>query len=215
MRHRTIKNKLNKGNKSERDRVFGWFSNSHRIMYTEISKQCKSGDVILEIGALYGQSTSFLANHIKHKKVKFYVVDLWDINIKQKYIDMFEKEYGNDMYSVFYKNLDRDNLWNETNPLKVIPMKMTSDDAFQHFLDNDIKFNYIYIDGDHSYEQVLKDIQGAEKVISKNGTIAGDDWNKPGVKKALEEHYAGRFSLFGDKNHQNWKLHTNSGEQSC
>lgn len=184
-------------------RFFGWFSQSHRETYDKIANECKSGDKILEIGALFGKSTTYLADKIRHKDIEFYVVDLWDIHIKKKYVDMFQKKYGNDMYKVFQENLKKHNLHkllDSSVKLKIIPLKMSSDDAFTFFLNSDIKFDYIYIDGDHSYEQVLKDIRGAEKTIMPGGMIAGDDWIKPGVKKVLKEHYADRFKLFGEKN---------------
>jgi len=55
--------------------------------------------------------------------------------------------------------------------------------------------NYVdllLIDGDHSYEQVKRDIQNYLPKVKKGGKIIGDDYNLEGVKNASDE-------IFGDK----------------
>lgn len=49
-------------------------------------------------------------------------------------------------------------------------IKTTSDKFFEH-LDVDDKFDIIFIDGDHSYDQVIKDISNSLKHLSANGMI--------------------------------------------
>ena len=38
------------------------------------------------------------------------------------------------------------------------------------------KLDWIYIDGSHKYDNVLKDLTGASKIINAAGRIFGDDW---------------------------------------
>lgn len=47
--------------------------------------------------------------------------------------------------------------------------------------------NFIFIDGDHRYSAVRMDLMCAKNLISKNGIIAGDDYNWPEVKKAVDD----------------------------
>jgi hypothetical protein len=50
--------------------------------------------------------------------------------------------------------------------------------------------DFIYIDADHSYEWVKKDLNNALKKINKNGIIAGHDYEKnifPGCFRAVNE----------------------------
>lgn len=50
-------------------------------------------------------------------------------------------------------------------------------------------FDYIYIDGDHSYEGVKKDIEAWYSKVKKNGILAGHDYIdfKTGLRKAVDE----------------------------
>jgi predicted O-methyltransferase YrrM len=51
----------------------------------------------------------------------------------------------------------------------------------------------IVVDGDHSREGVLSDLQWAEKIIADGGIVVLDDYGDaawPGVGEALETHLA-------------------------
>jgi len=54
---------------------------------------------------------------------------------------------------------------------------------------DDKTFDYIYIDGDHSYEQALNDIKVWFPKVKDNGIVAGHDFKEsfPGVVKAVVE----------------------------
>ncbi len=65
---------------------------------------------------------------------------------------------------------------------KVIFIKKNSDNAL-----NDIKKKYdlIYIDANHDYEYVLRDLENYWKVLNVNGLLCGDDIDQPFVFQAL------------------------------
>ena len=54
-----------------------------------------------------------------------------------------------------------------------VKKKCTSD---EFFLDNNLTFDLIYIDGYHKAEQVLKDFKNAWKVLNKDGILIFDDF---------------------------------------
>jgi predicted O-methyltransferase YrrM len=56
----------------------------------------------------------------------------------------------------------------------------------------DKSLDYIFIDGDHSYEGALRDCELFFPKIKSNGIFAGHDWSFDGVRKAINE--------FKDKN---------------
>ena len=50
----------------------------------------------------------------------------------------------------------------------------------------------VYIDGDHTYDSVVKDLAAWYPKVKKGGIICGDDINWPGVKKAVDEFFVRR-----------------------
>ena len=96
-------------------------------------------------------------------------------------------------------NLDqsgRDNVYNVmTNKLKEfgsrwILNKMTSDEALGLFIHNEY-YDFIFIDGLHTYEQVLKDCRNYYPKIKKGGVFSGHDYKViSGVNKAVNEFAA-------------------------
>lgn len=67
--------------------------------------------------------------------------------------------------------------------------RLTSDDAVRLF--DDDAFDFIFIDGLHEYEQVLKDCQNYWPKIKKGGVFAGHDYRViEGVGRAVDEFAA-------------------------
>jgi predicted O-methyltransferase YrrM len=49
------------------------------------------------------------------------------------------------------------------------------------------KFDFIIVDASHQYEDAKNDLKIAWELLKENGTIIGDDFVWPGVRKALDE----------------------------
>lgn len=81
-----------------------------------------------------------------------------------------------------------------SNDESVSLFKGKSADFFKSIPDHSLDF--VYIDGDHSYEGVVKDLSMARTKVKKDGIISGHDYcpRFPGVMKALDE-FSNRFSL--------------------
>ena len=63
-----------------------------------------------------------------------------------------------------------------------------SDKALEELEDG--KYDFIYIDADHSYEWAIHDMTNYWEKVKDGGVLCGHDRNLPGVKKALEEFTA-------------------------
>lgn len=64
----------------------------------------------------------------------------------------------------------------------------STDKAIEFYKKNGTKFDFIFIDADHSYEQVYKDIVGCRELLSPNGIISGHDYGSwEGVARAVHE----------------------------
>lgn len=72
---------------------------------------------------------------------------------------------------------------------KVVWLFQKSETASELFPDK--YFDYVYIDGEHSYEEVKKDLELWYPKVKVKGILAGHDYNSlvawPGVTKAVKE----------------------------
>jgi hypothetical protein len=73
---------------------------------------------------------------------------------------------------------------------------------FKNFLEeNDSKFDLIYIDGGHEYNDVITDVNDFLPRVKSGGIIAGHDYScdYPGVEKAVKELFPNKkINLFLD-----------------
>ena len=159
----------------------------------------KPNTIGAEIGVWMGNtSTQFLKKGLK----KFYMVDSYSVEpykenterSYQEYIAKYQPITGEISEAGFQRFYDR--VHNEVKERFQDPeveiCRMTSDMWFEQF--NDEMLDWIYIDGDHSYEGCLRDLENSLKVVKQGGLILGDDygwpnakWSKPGVTKAVDE----------------------------
>ncbi len=99
------------------------------------------------------------------------------IIFKEKYKNYLEIGCDND------ENFSKINIDNKVgvDPLKGGTLRMTSDEFFKT---NKIKFDIIFLDGLHTYEQTIKDINNSLKFINNKGVIIIHDclpkkiWNQ-------------------------------------
>ena len=155
-----------------------------------------------EIGVWMGNtSTQFLKKGLK----KLYMVDSYSVEpykenterSYQEYIAKYQPITGEFSEAGFQRFYDR--VYNEVKERFQDPeveiCRMTSDRWFKLFQNHMLDFlDWIYIDGDHSYEGCLRDLENSLKVVRQGGLILGDDygwpnakWSKPGVTKAVDE----------------------------
>lgn len=166
---------------SHKKEIYGFFG--FKQIYDMVPSILEDGDNILEIGAFLGKSTSYMCDLIKKtgKKVNFYVIDPWEKNTASSSKNIRDK-LPDDMFSKFKENMhSRDCLNN------IIPIKDFSKNAYNQV--KHLKFKFIFIDGSHSYEDVKKDLILYEPLVVNNGLFAGDDYQCPDVKKAVDEYF--------------------------
>ena len=87
----------------------------------------------------------------------------------------------NDRDNVYEKFISKMNVYKDRYKL----YKMTSDDAVTFFKDNSLDF--IFVDGLHEYDQVLKDCENYYPKLKSGGLMAGHDYNAiAGVRNAVD-----------------------------
>jgi predicted O-methyltransferase YrrM len=155
---------------------FNWFQYSP--FYDWISY--KNYTKMAEVGVWKGHSISYLAN--RNPKSEIYAIDLFEDSDISK-IDNKLQIHVDNIYQIYNKNLE---LSNTRNIIKDI--KSCSWDAAFLFEDN--YFDFVFIDADHEYDSVKKDIEAWFPKVKKGGILAGHDYGYPkwpGVKIAVDE----------------------------
>jgi predicted O-methyltransferase YrrM len=135
----------------------------------ELIKLIKPNSIIVEIGCYAGESTELFAEVGK----TVYAVDPWqdnyDTNLHLRPMKEIKESFDRRLSG--FKN--------------IIVLQMTSEEASKLFLEHSI--DVVYIDGDHRYEFVKKDIELWLPKIKRNGIICGHDYNTNSVKKAIRD----------------------------
>lgn len=137
--------------------------------------------VIVEIGSWKGRSTKAIAMATPGV---VYAVDHWARGSPEDGEEDFQK--GDRVYAEFRRNLSA-----EIQAGKVIPLRGRSTEVAARA---DIHPDMIFIDGDHSYDSVVSDIDAWWPKISPEGILCGHDFNPetwPGVVRAVKEKVPG------------------------
>jgi hypothetical protein len=150
-----------------------------------------SNSFILEIGVHRAEFSRALLKNFNPKKLV--LVDPWIAFNDSEYDSSF---YGNKLkngqslqdqyYDEVVKSFDK-----EIKNYKVEIVRDTSDNFFTK---NVVEFDLIYIDGNHIYDYVKKDIFNSLKFLKQDGIIVLDDyklngWWKDGVTKAVNYYH--------------------------
>ena len=146
---------------------------------------------LLEIGAYAGESTAIFCQHFKS------VITI------DRFMDCLDMLEGNivfgSMTKIYEAFLERMSSYANYQLIK-----KTSDEAFKELTDKPVPqyFDVVYIDGDHRYEQVKKDVVNYSVLVSQGGFLAGHDYCEgyEGVVRAVNESYGQPDAIFLDTN---------------
>ena len=135
---------------------------------------------ILEIGSWFGASTLSWAQGLE----KYYdangsidCVDAWqpffeiDNHKDQVYVKEMEQLLRDDVvFKIFLHNIKT-----IKSQININYHRTFSDEFFKE--NKEKKYNLIFIDADHSYDAVIKDIKNSIELIEEDGVVCGDDLN--------------------------------------
>ena len=139
-----------------------------------------------EIGVNKGHFSERILEIVKPKKL--HLIDPWKFEDGEFY-EAGEKIQDQKTLDIRFHNVQK-KFANEIKKSQVVINRSSSNEILPKFDDN--YFDWIYIDGNHSYEFVKKDLELSYMKIKNGGLITGDDYYdgevcKGGVKKAVCE----------------------------
>jgi len=170
---------------------------------TDIAKVVKrwipENSVGAEIGIWKGETSKLLLTKCRY----LHMVDPYNISVYEKTTDWLNMGYEKILerysplvgstnpedFQKFYDDLFV-NVCEEFKDLPVTIHRMTSREWFNVSGVKDL--DWIYIDGDHSYEGVMEDLISSLNVVKENGLIFLDDYSRhnslhPGVRAAVTD----------------------------
>lgn len=150
---------------------------NYHDFYKKVFEELPDGANIAEVGVFKGHSVVYMATLAKEsrKQITIYAVDTFMGSIEHK-------EQGiTDYYDEFCVNIHACGVSKYVVP---VPAASVCAVKFDYIPDLD----FVFIDADHSYEAVKKDIEAWYLKVKKGGIFAGHDYRaSPDVKKAVDE----------------------------
>jgi hypothetical protein len=177
---------------------FGAPPHDNRFARAEfVSSLIEPGDVGVEIGVLLG----VFAYHVllRREPSRLYLIDPWEYGLQADLepAPTPEKQAAKDEQFEMTRRLF------ERCP-NVEILRMKSHDAASLFSDGSL--DYVYIDGEHSYEAVTRDLDHYLPKVKVGGHLIGDDYGWSGVGAAVDEfhaRHAGELSFLVDPYSEN------------
>lgn len=130
----------------------------------------------VELGVGKGLSTCYLAKLLS-EDAELYAVDFYEKQFK-KYFDYNISKLNEDVKKIIHK------------------IKGVSWETAEKF--DDASIDFVFIDADHAYESVKKDILAWFPKVRRGGILAGHDYvpSQPGVRRAVDELFGAERKIF-------------------
>ncbi|NOU16982.1 MAG: class I SAM-dependent methyltransferase [Bacteroidales bacterium] len=158
-------------------------SNSRTFLLERMPKN----SICAEVGTWKGDFSQRMIDETNPKKI--YLIDPYMYVADYKYA-LYGGYSGSQekMDEIYQSVVFRFSSMIERGQLEIIRKK--SDEGLGSLIDNTL--DWIYIDGNHTYEYVRNDLLGSWGKVKVGGFITGDDYGLPGwwndgVKKAVDE----------------------------
>lgn len=168
-------------------KVKGWFSEKQKKWYRQTISNIQNGTIV-EVGVYGGVSVLSVIDICIKNNNTIYAIDPWekletltDQKVDEKTIKNAQ-ERAKSLRLNLEKIIDK---YQYHNHLKLICD--FSPQASNNFEDSSL--DLVFIDGNHTYDAVVKDINGWWKKVKPGKMLSGHDYDvkKFGVKKAVDE----------------------------
>jgi hypothetical protein len=168
------------------EKIEGWFD--FQDIYTQAVNAAGENAHFVEVGSWFGKSTIFMAVEIanSNKKIRFDAIDHWEGSPGEM------KEHGgmtpmnqyindNSVESAFMQFI------NNIEPCKDYINVVRGDSSLEVLKYEDNSLDFVFIDSDHSYDSIKKEVINWWPKIKNGGIIGGHDYNYISVCRAVNE----------------------------
>ena len=131
------------------------------VLKTLVESVANPSMKILEVGNWLGDSTLVLAEVARKNNGTLYCIDWWKGNIGTDLETIASRE---DIFSLFWQRI-----CNAGFEEIVVPIRASTDTAAEILKER--VFDLVFIDGDHRYDQTLKDVRNYSPLVKPDGGI--------------------------------------------
>lgn len=150
-----------------------------------LAEQASRARLVVEVGSWKGRSTRALGENVRGC---VFAVDTWAGQADDStHVNRELAQRGRaEVYGEFLRNVG-----DLIAARRVIPVESTSIEAAEAFTRTHGLgvFDLVFLDGEHGYEGVRADIAAYLPLVRPGGLMAGHDFPKPGVRRAVLERF--------------------------
>ncbi len=174
-------------NISRAQTIEGWMADSE---LSWLAQQARKSSIVVELGSWNGRSSRAIADNLP-ADAKLFCVDTFSGSSGEPDAHKTAKEReGDGAFMKFFENL-----YDHIMLGRVIPVRMESGNAAEILAKMGVKADMLFIDADHSYEGVKRDIQLWKPLVKEGGLLCGHDYYLPeqnplawiGVRTCVDE----------------------------
>jgi predicted O-methyltransferase YrrM len=142
-----------------------------------LAEHASRAQAIVEVGSWCGRSTMALACHTQGT---IFAVDTWLGS--EEHQGVFQNNPPDHVFKKF-----QENFWDHICVGRVIPVRLPSIAAASLFAGLGARFDMVFIDAAHDYDNIHADISAWLPLVRPNGLICGHDMGYPPIVRAVGE----------------------------
>ena len=158
-------------------KIEGWAFESEQKALYELARKLPNYSVIVEVGVWEGDFSQQALDGCDPETL--YLVDPWEKNDDATNYTSTVTRTQEELDLICVSVEDR-----FSRDKRAVIVRATSEDAASQL---NIAADWVYIDGIHTYQAVLSDLEYWWPVVKPGGMITGHDYDKPAVRLAILE----------------------------
>lgn len=177
----------------------GWCD--YEDLYKEFALRLANNSVFVELGVWQGRSICFLGEQVRSlgKIPNIFAVDTFEGSENEAFHKQVVGELGGSLLSVFEQNLSDLKL---SDLINILPYES----IFAAHTFEDESIDIAFVDANHAYEFVLRDLDFWYPKVKKGGIFSGHDYVHNGVGMAVREFVAKNHLELVNKSFSCWSV---------
>lgn len=162
--------------------IEGWTAGIDNF-YPDALNHFNDGAVFVEIGNWLGRSTVMMGQLIKRsgKNIKLYAIDN-GLGCSEAHIQQQIQDAGGNISRFLRQNLQQ-------HGVADVVTSIVSDSVRSTRLFKDGEVDFVFIDGDHAFRSVRRDVAAWWPKVKEGGVISGHDYEKLPVRVAVDTFF--------------------------